>query len=175
MEQYLEGGSPTTEQLMAGIRRATLAARLTPVLCGSAFKNKGVQPLLDAVVSYLPSPLDVGAIHGLDQRDESVTIDREPSDSEPFAALAFKIAADPHLGKLTYIRVYSGVLETGTAVLNPTKGRKERIGKIYQMHANKREEIASVGAGQIVAVMGLRTPPPARRCATRPTRSCWSR
>jgi len=151
MEQYLEGGAPTTEQLMAGIRRATLAARLTPVLCGSAFKNKGVQPLLDAVVSYLPSPLDVGAIQGLDQRDESITIERKPADSEPFSALAFKIAADPHLGKLTYIRVYSGLLETGTAVLNPTKGRKERIGKIYQMHANKREEIASVGAGQIVA------------------------
>jgi elongation factor G len=156
MEQYLEGGAPTTEQLMAGIRRATLAARLTPVLCGSAFKNKGVQPLLDAVVSYLPSPLDVGAIQGLDQRDESITIERKPADSEPFSALAFKIAADPHLGKLTYIRVYSGLLETGTAVLNPTKGRKERIGKIYQMHANKREEIASVGAGQIVAVMGLK-------------------
>ena len=156
MEQYLEGESSSSEQIMAGIRRATLAAKLTPVLCGSAFKNKGVQPLLDAVIAYLPSPLDVGAIHGLDQRDESVRIDREPSDSEPFAALAFKIAADPHLGKLTYIRVYSGVLETGTAVLNPTKGRKERIGKIYQMHANKREEIASVGAGQIVAVMGLK-------------------
>jgi elongation factor G len=156
MEQYLEGEVSSSEQIMAGIRRATLAAKLTPVLCGSAFKNKGVQPLLDAVIAYLPSPLDVGAIHGLDQRDESVRIDREPSDSEPFAALAFKIAADPHLGKLTYIRVYSGVLETGTAVLNPTKGRKERIGKIYQMHANKREEIASVGAGQIVAVMGLK-------------------
>jgi elongation factor G len=156
MEQYLEGEAPSVEQLMAGIRRATLAAKLTPVLCGSAFKNKGVQPLLDAVVAYLPSPLDVGAIQGLDQRDESITIERKPADSEPFAALAFKIAADPHLGKLTYIRVYSGVLETGTAVLNPTKGRKERIGKIYQMHANKREEIASVGAGQIVAVMGLK-------------------
>jgi elongation factor G len=156
MEQYLEGEAPSTEQLMNGIRRATLAAKLTPVLCGSAFKNKGVQPLLDAVVAYLPSPLDVGAIHGLDQRDESVTIERNPDDSEPFSALAFKIAADPHLGKLTYIRVYSGLLETGTQVLNPTKGRKERIGKIYQMHANKREEIASVGAGQIVAVMGLK-------------------
>jgi elongation factor G len=156
MEQYLEGEQPSTEQLKAGIRRATLADKVNPVLCGTAFKNKGVQPLLDAVVNYLPSPLDVGAIQGLDQRDESITIERKPEESEPFAALAFKIAADPHLGKLTYIRVYSGVLETGTQVLNPTKGRKERIGKIYQMHANKREEIASVGAGQIVAVMGLK-------------------
>ena len=156
MELYLEGETPSVEALKAGIRRATLAAKLTPTLCGTAFKNKGIQPLLDAVISYLPSPIDVGAIHGHDVKDESITLDRAPEESEPFAALAFKVAADPHLGKLTYIRVYSGRLETGTTVLNPTKGRKERIGKIYQMHANKREEIASVGAGQIVAVMGLK-------------------
>jgi elongation factor G len=156
MELYLEGETPSVEALKAGIRRATLAAKLTPTLCGTAFKNKGIQPLLDAVISYLPSPVDVGAIHGHDVKDESITLDRAPEESEPFAALAFKVAADPHLGKLTYIRVYSGRLETGTTVLNPTKGRKERIGKIYQMHANKREEIASVGAGQIVAVMGLK-------------------
>jgi elongation factor G len=156
MELYLEGESPSTEGVKAAIRRATLAAKLTPILCGTAFKNKGVQPLLDAVVAYLPSPIDVGAVQGHDVKDESKTVTRAPEESEPFAALAFKVAADPHLGKLTYIRVYSGRLETGTNVLNPTKGRKERIGKIYQMHANKREEIASVGAGQIVAVMGLK-------------------
>ncbi len=156
MELYLEGTAPTEEQLIAAIRRATLAAKLTPVLAGSAFKNKGVQPMLDAVVRYLPSPLDVDAITGHDVRDESIEIDRQPSESEPFSALAFKIMSDPHLGKLTYIRLYSGTLETGTSVLNSTKGRKERIGKIFQMHANKREEKPSAVAGMIVAVMGLK-------------------
>jgi elongation factor G len=156
MELYLEGEEPTQEQLKAAIRRATLASKLTPVLTGTAFKNKGVQPLLDAVNDYLPSPVDVPAIEGHDVKDHDTVVLRKPDDSEPFSALAFKIAADPHLGKLTFIRVYSGKLETGTQVLNPTKGRKERIGKIYRMHANKREEIASVGAGHIVAVMGLK-------------------
>jgi elongation factor G len=156
MELYIEGEEPSVEQLQAGIRRAVLSSTITAVLCGSAFKNKGVQPLLDAVLAYLPSPLDVPAIKGFKPGDETVEIDRHPDNSDPFSALAFKIAADPHLGKLTYIRVYSGLLETGTTVLNSTKGKKERIGKIYQMHANKREEIASVGAGQIVAVMGLK-------------------
>ena len=155
-EKYLDGDELTAEVLHAAIRRATLAAILTPVLCGSAFKNKGVQPLLDAVISYLPSPIDVGAIEAHDPKNEDKVIERMPADTEPLAALAFKIAADPHLGKLTYLRVYSGRLEAGSFVLNVTKGRKERIGKIYQMHANKREEIASVGAGQIVAVMGLK-------------------
>jgi elongation factor G len=156
MELYLEGTSPTEEQLIAAIRRATLAAKLTPVLAGSAFKNKGVQPMLDAVVRYLPSPLDVDAIAGHDVSDESVTIERKPSENEPFSALAFKIMSDPHLGKLTYIRLYSGTLETGTSILNSTKGRKERIGKIFQMHANKREEKPNAVAGMIVAVMGLK-------------------
>ncbi|GAA2796088.1 elongation factor G [Kribbella solani] len=156
MEQYLEGEQPTEEQLVAGIRRATLASKLTPVLTGTAFKNKGVQPLLDAINAYLPSPIDVPAIEGHDVKDPEQVVLRKPADDEPFSALAFKIAADPHLGKLTFIRVYSGKLETGTQVLNPTKGRKERIGKIYRMHANKREEIASIGAGHIVAVMGLK-------------------
>ncbi len=155
-EKYLEGEDISVEELKAGIRRATLATKLNPVLCGTAFKNKGVQPLLDAVVDYLPNPLDIGAIEGLNAKDESLPDSRKPSDDEPFAGLAYKIAADPHLGKLTYVRVYSGRLDAGTQVLNVTKGRKERIGKIYQMHANKREEIASVGAGQIVAVMGLK-------------------
>ncbi len=156
MELYLEGEQPTVPQLKAAIRRATLGSKLTPVLTGTAFKNKGVQPLLDAVNDYLPSPLDVPAIEGHDVKDGDTVVLRRPDDSEPFSALAFKIAADPHLGKLTFIRVYSGKLETGTQVLNPTKGRKERIGKIYRMHANKREEIASIGAGHIVAVMGLK-------------------
>ena len=156
MELYLEEKAPTVEQVQAAIRRATIADKITPVLTGTAFKNKGVQPLLDAVVSYLPSPIDVGAIRGHKVNDDDVVIERKPDNDEPFAALAFKVAADPHLGKLTYIRVYSGLLQTGSTVLNASKGRKERIGKIYQMHANKREEIASVGAGQIVAVMGLK-------------------
>jgi elongation factor G len=146
----------TTPDIHAAIRRATLAAKITPVLTGSAFKNKGVQPMLDAVVAYLPSPLDVDAILGFKPGDESVHIDRQPSEDEPLSALAFKIAADPHLGKLTYVRIYSGVLEAGMQVLNSTKDRKERIGKIYRMHANKREEIQRVGAGDIVAVMGLK-------------------
>ncbi|GAA2097494.1 elongation factor G [Microlunatus panaciterrae] len=156
MELYIEGVEPTVEQLQHAIRRAVLSSSITAVLCGTAFKNKGVQPLLDAVIHYLPSPLDVPAIKGFKPGDESVEIDRHPTEDDPFAALAFKIAADPHLGKLTYIRLYSGFLETGTTVLNSTKQRKERIGKIYQMHANKRQEIARVGAGQIVAVMGLK-------------------
>jgi elongation factor G len=158
MERYLEGESFTVEELEAAIRRATLADKVNPVLCGTAFKNKGVQPLLDAVVKYLPGPLDVESIVGHKPNDESeeAVIERKPSDDEPFAGLAFKIASDPHLGKLTFVRVYSGKLEAGATVINSVKGRKERIGKVYQMHANKREEIASVGAGQIVAVMGLK-------------------
>jgi elongation factor G len=157
MEAFLtDEESITPELLQDSIRRAVLASSITAVLCGSAFKNKGVQPLLDAVIAYLPSPLDVPAIIGFKPGDESVTIERHPTDSDPFAALAYKIAADPHLGRLTYIRVYSGKLVAGSTVLNATKGRRERIGKIYQMHANKRQEISSVGAGQIVAVMGLK-------------------
>ncbi len=156
MELYLEGEEPSIDALKQAIRRATLASGLTPVLCGTAFKNKGVQPLLDAVVAYLPSPVDVPAIEGHAVGDEGATERRMPREEEPFSALAFKIMADPHLGKLTYLRVYSGRLDTGSSVLNPIKGKKERIGKIYRMHANKREEIASVSAGHIVAVMGLK-------------------
>jgi elongation factor G len=156
MELYLEGEEPTVEQLYAGIRRATIAAKLTPVLCGTAFKNKGVQPLLDAIVRYLPSPLDVEAIEGHAVRDEEQALTRKPSEEEPFSALAFKIMSDPHLGKLTFVRVYSGVMESGANVMNSVKERKERIGKIYRMHANKRTEIERAGAGDIVAVMGLK-------------------
>jgi elongation factor G len=156
MELYLEGNAPSEEQLNAAIRRATITGSLTPVMCGSAFKNKGVQPMLDAIVDYLPSPLDIAGVVGLEVGSEDREVIRQPDPAEPFAALAFKIMSDQHLGKLTYIRIYSGTLEAGTAVLNSTKGRKERIGKIYQMHANKREERPSAIAGQIVAVMGLK-------------------
>ncbi|MDA2962301.1 MAG: elongation factor G [Actinomycetota bacterium] len=156
MEKYLEGVELTESEIIAGIRRATLAAKLTPVVTGSAFKNKGVQPMLDAVVRYLPSPLDVESIVGVNINDATIEVVRHPDNNEPFSALAFKIMTDPHLGKLTFIRVYSGVLETGSTILNSTKDRKERIGKIYQMHANKREERDNVGAGMIVAVMGLK-------------------
>ena len=158
MELYLEGTEPTIEQLVPAIRRATIAGTAVPVLCGTAFKNKGVQPLLDAVTAYLPSPLEVESIEGHDPKDESEesTLVRKPSVDEPMSALIFKIMSDPHLGKLTYVRIYSGVLTTGSQVLNSVKGRKERIGKIYRMHSNKREEIAEAGAGDIVAVMGLK-------------------
>jgi len=156
MEKYLEEGEFTVPELEAAIRRATLADKINPVLCGTAFKNKGVQPLLDAVVKYLPSPLDINGIQGHAANNEDEVIVRQPSDAEPFSGLAYKVATDPHLGKLIYVRVYSGKLVAGATVLNSVNGRKERIGKVYQMHANKREEIASVGAGQIVAVMGLK-------------------
>jgi elongation factor G len=156
MEKYLEGEEPTLDELKAGIRRATIAGKLNPVLCGSAFKNKGVQPMLDAVVDYLPSPIDIGAITGHAVGDEETLITREPDEDAPFAALAFKIMSDQHLGKLTYIRVYSGQLTKGSPVSNSTKQSKERVGKIYQMHANHREEREGVGAGQIVAVQGLK-------------------
>jgi elongation factor G len=156
MELYLAGEEPVEEQLVAAIRRATIASSITPVLCGTAFKNKGVQPMLDAIVAYLPSPLDIPSIKGHAVGKEDQVVERHADPTEPLSALAFKIMSDPHLGKLTYIRIYSGTLETGTQVLNSIKGRKERIGKIYQMHANKREERPSAIAGMIVAVMGLK-------------------
>ncbi|MFW5420477.1 elongation factor G [Nocardiopsis sp. CNT-189] len=158
MELYLEGDEPSEEQIVPAIRRACIAGTAIPVVCGTAFKNKGVQPLLDAIVAYLPSPTDVEAVEGHDPKDETeeTKLERKPSEEEPLSALVFKIMSDPHLGKLTYVRVYSGVLEAGTQVLNSLKGRKERIGKIYRMHSNKREEIQRVGAGDIVAVMGLK-------------------
>jgi len=156
MEKYLEGVELSEDELIAAIRRATLADKLTPVLTGSAFKNKGVQPMLDAVNRYLPSPLDIAAIVGHKYNNVEEEDSRQPSESEPFSALAFKIMTDPHLGKLTFVRIYSGRLETGSSVLNATTGKKERIGKIYQMHANKREEKDHAGAGMIIAVMGLK-------------------
>ncbi|WP_230984778.1 elongation factor G [Microbispora oryzae] len=156
MELFLEGVEPTEEQLVAALRRATITGAINPVLCGTAFKNKGVQPLLDAIVAYLPAPTDIPAFKGHAVGNEEEVVERHPDPNEPFAALAFKIMSDPHLGKLTYIRIYSGTLEAGTTVVNSVKGKKERIGKIYQMHANKREERPTASAGQIVAVMGLK-------------------
>ncbi|WP_246080190.1 elongation factor G [Nonomuraea mesophila] len=156
MELFLEGTEPTEEQLVAALRRATLSSAINPVLCGTAFKNKGVQPLLDAIVSYLPAPTDIPAFKGHAVGNEDKVVERHADPSEPFSALAFKIASDPHLGKITYLRIYSGTLEAGSQVVNSVKGKKERIGKIYQMHANKREERPSAIAGQIVAVMGLK-------------------
>jgi elongation factor G len=159
-EAWLEaeetGEALTGAQIKAAVRRAVIANKITAVICGSSFKNKGVQPMLDAVIDYLPSPLDIPAIEGFKPGHPDEVIERHTSNDEPLAMLAFKIAADPHLGKLTYIRVYSGVLKSGQQVLNSTKGRKERIGKIYQMHANKRQEIDEIGAGMIIAVMGLK-------------------
>ena len=154
-EAYLEGEDISVATLKAAIRRATIADKVNPVLTGSAFKNKGVQPMLDAVVDYLPSPLDVDHVTGTLQ-DGVTEVERKTDESEPLSALAFKIATDQHLGKLTYVRIYSGVVENGAQVLNSTKDRKERIGKIYQMHANKREELPRAGAGDIIAVAGLK-------------------
>jgi elongation factor G len=156
MEKYLEDGELTIEEIKRGIRARTLANEVTPMFCGSAFKNKGVQAVLDAVIEYMPSPVDVPAIKGhLDDKDETVT-ERHASDDEPFAALAFKIATDPFVGTLTFFRVYSGVLKSGDQVYNPIKGKKERIGRILQMHANSREEIKEVHAGDIAAAVGLK-------------------
>src|SRR3954462_12676519 len=154
-EKYLEGEEFDVATVKAAIRKATLADLVNPVLTGTAFKNKGVQPLLDAVVDYLPSPLDVAHVPGT--RQDGVTpAERKADEAEPLSALAFKIATDKHLGKLTFVRIYSGVLDNGAQVLNSTKDRKERIGKIYQMHANKREELPRAGAGDIIAVAGLK-------------------
>jgi elongation factor G len=156
METYLEDESAVTpEMLKRALRAATLDTTVTPVLLGSAFKNKGVQPLLDAVVDYLPSPLDVPPIHGIDPRTEH-ELSRRPALDEPFSALAFKVMSDPYVGKLTYFRVYSGQVKAGDRVLNVTTGKTERIGRILQMHANHREERAEIGAGEIAAAVGLK-------------------
>lgn len=155
MEAYLDGKEPTIEQLVACIRRGTISGAFVPVFCGSAFKNKGVQTLLDGVVDYLPSPADVGEISGfnIDTKEE---IKRQLNDSEPLSALAFKVMADPFVGSLTFVRIYSGVLEAGSYVLNSTKGERERIGRLLLMHANNREDIKEAYAGDIVAVCGLK-------------------
>ncbi|MBN2031509.1 elongation factor G [bacterium] len=155
MEKYVEGIEPSMEEIKRALRRGTLEVSIVPILCGAAFKNKGIQRLLDAVIDYLPSPLDVPDVEGIEPKREKVEI-RRTRDDEPFSAIAFKIMTDPHVGTLTYFRVYSGVAQSGTYVLNPREGRKERIGRILQMHANKREDRQEVYCGDIAAVVGLR-------------------
>jgi elongation factor G len=156
LETYLlDEASVTPDMIRRALRKATLTIAVTPVLCGSAFKNKGVQPLLDAVVDYLPSPLDVPPVHGVDPRTEH-ELSRRPAEDEPFSALAFKVMSDPYVGKLTYFRVYSGKIAAGDRVLNVTTGKTERIGRLLQMHANHREEREEIGAGEIVAAVGLK-------------------
>ncbi|PRQ10934.1 elongation factor G [Corynebacterium sp. 13CS0277] len=156
MEKYFGGEELTKEEIKAAIRKMTVASEVYPVLCGSAYKNKGIQPLLDAVIDYLPSPLDIGEVHGHAVGDESKELTRKPSVEEPFAALAFKIAAHPFFGKLTFVRVYSGIVEPGAQVANSTKGKKERIGKLFQMHANKENPVDEARAGNIYAFIGLK-------------------
>ena len=154
MDKYLQSGALTEQEIKTGIRIRTLSNQIVPSFCGSAFKNKGVQAMLDGVVEYMPSPKDVTAIKGINEND--LDVERHASDDEPFASLAFKIATDPFVGTLTFFRVYSGVLKTGDAVFNPIKGKKERIGRIVQMHSNSREEISEVCAGDIAAAIGLK-------------------
>jgi elongation factor G len=156
LEKYLSGTELTFEEIQHAIRVATVGGHIVPILCGAAFKNKGVQALLDAVIDYLPTPVDLKSIIGHQQHNDEVTEEREVSDNAPFSALAFKIATDPFVGKLTYVRVYSGVLSTGSYIYNSTKDKRERIGRLLQMHANKREEIQEVRAGDIAAAIGLR-------------------
>ncbi|GAA1163383.1 elongation factor G [Ornithinimicrobium humiphilum] len=156
LEKYLGGEELTEDEIRAGVRALTLAGEVNPVFCGTAFKNKGVQPLLDAVVDYLPSPLDLPPTEGHKPGDEETVITRKPSADEPFAALAFKIATHPFFGTLTYIRVYSGEIAAGQPVMNATKGRRERLGKLFQMHANKENPVEKVTAGHIYAVIGLK-------------------
>ncbi len=156
LEKFLAGDEISIDELKAGIRALTIAGDAYPVLCGSSFKNRGVQPMLDAVVDYLPSPLDVPAVEGHDVRDAEKVVVRKPESGEPFSALAFKVAVHPFFGRLTYIRVYSGGIDSGAQVVNSTKDKKERIGKIFQMHANKENPVEKVSAGHIYAVIGLK-------------------
>ena len=155
MEKYFGGEEISDEEIRKAIRTATIGGMIVPVLCGTAFKNKGIQPLLDAVVFYMPSPVDIGAVKGVDPKTEE-PMERQPSDEEPFSALAFKILTDPFVGRLSFFRVYSGVLNKGSYVLNSTKGKKERMGRLLQMHANKREELDIVYSGDIAAAVGLK-------------------
>ena len=155
LEKHLGGEGLTVEEIKSGLRKGCLEMSLIPIICGASFKNKGVQPMLDAVIELLPSPLDVPPIQGVDPDDKEKILTRPPSDTEPFSALAFKIISDPH-GTLSFIRVYSGVLDAGANVLNPRTGKKSRIGRLVKMHANKREEVEFVEAGDIAAAIGLK-------------------
>ncbi len=156
MMKYLEGEEVTEEEIKAAVRKGTIEQKIFPCLLGSAYKNKGVQPLLDAIIDYMPSPLDVPNIKGIDPKDESIEMERKPSDDEPTSALAFKVVTDPYVGKLIYTRIYSGTIESGSYIYNATKGKRERVGRIMQMHSNKQEEIPVGYAGDIVALLGLK-------------------
>ena len=155
MNKYLEEGDLTEEEIKLGIRTRTIASEIQPMYCGSAFKNKGVQRMLDAVIEFMPSPVDIPPVSGTDE-DEAPAV-RKADDSEKFSALAFKLMTDPFVGQLTFVRVYSGVLTKGDTVYNPIRGKKERIGRIVQMHANKREEVSEIVAGDIAACIGARS------------------
>src|SRR5258708_19144112 len=154
LNKYLESGQLSEAEIKSALRASTIAHEITPMLCGSAFKNKGVQAMLDAVVDYLPSPVDIPPVKGLNDRDKETF--RKAADDEPFAALAFKIMTDPYVGQLTFLRVYSGVLSSGDTIYNAAKGKKERVGRILQMHANQRDEIKEVFAGDIAAAVGMK-------------------
>jgi len=156
MTKYLEGGELTIDEIKNGLRQRTIAGEIVPAVCGSSFKNKGVPLVLDAVIDYLPAPVDIPPIKGTNPDDETIDMERHPDDAEPFSALAFKIATDPFVGTLTFVRVYSGVLSSGDAVTNSVKGKKERVGRMVQMHANTREEIKEVRAGDIAALIGMK-------------------
>jgi elongation factor G len=157
LEKYVHGEHVSAEELVQSLRRATIALKAVPVVCGAAFKNKGVQPLLDAVINYLPSPLDIPPVQGIDPEDKNATVIRRAADDEPFSALVFKIMTDPFVGQLAFLRVYSGTVESGDTVYNPRRDRRERIGRLLKMHANKREEISEVLAGDIAAAVGLKS------------------
>ena len=156
MEKFFGGEEITKEEIIKGLRHATIENTIVPVVCGTAFKNKGIQALLDAIVNYMPAPTDVAMVEGRDPKNPDILIDREMSDDAPFASLAFKVMTDPFVGRLTFFRVYAGIVEKGATVLNSTKGKKERMGRILQMHANKREEIEQVYCGDIAAAVGLK-------------------
>ena len=156
MEKFFGGEEITKEEIIKGLRKATIDNTIVPVVCGTAFKNKGIQALLDAIVNYMPAPTDVAMVEGRDPKNPDILIDREMSDEAPFASLAFKVMTDPFVGRLTFFRVYAGIVEKGATVLNSTKGKKERMGRILQMHANKREEIDQVYCGDIAAAVGLK-------------------
>ncbi|WP_311516339.1 elongation factor G [uncultured Anaerococcus sp.] len=156
MMKYLEGEEVSVEEINAAIRKGTIEKKIFPCLCGSAYKNKGVQALLDAIIDFMPSPLDVPAIEGTDPKDDSIILERHPGDDEPLSALAFKVVTDPYVGKLIYVRIYSGTIESGSYIYNATKGKKERVGRIMQMHSNKQQEIEEGFSGDIVALLGLK-------------------
>ena len=156
MEKFFAGETITEEEMDAAIRKTTIANKMTPVFCGTSYRNKGVQPLLDGIVKYMPSPVDIPAITGTHPRNPEKVMERHPSDDEPFSALAFKIAVDPFVGKLAFFRVYSGMVETNTYVYNSTKGKRERFSRILKMHANHREDVVGVCTGDIAAAVGLR-------------------